>query len=264
VTSVLDAIHHLLERPTIQLKVLGELLQSPHERPRPRPWSKLPLLDDEVPNVSSVFPKVATALSPLLKSTDNQVRHQAVQLLTLVPCAEAASLLLPVLSDPSSICRVGAIDGIAACPPSAEAIRAVAALLEDPKAPVRLHAAAALGQMGATSTVGPLRRLLQNGEETSGVKEWAALALAELGETAEPALSPSDPLTEAEEDETIQREAAERVAEGLAAMLGALKKKGSVTMGDFTAGLEALERQFGEDGEVLGEADFEFGESDEG
>lgn len=255
VTSLLDSIQELLDSPDLPVKVLRKALQSPNERPRPRPWSQLPLLEEEAAGISSLFPKVARAAHPLIQSEDNELRYEAIQLLGLVPCGEVRELLIPVLQDPSSICRVEAVDGLAACPPSTASITAVIALLDDPKAPVRLHAAAALGQMGATASIGPLRSALQNPQETSGVKQWAAHALAELGEATEPDLAPSDPLTEAEEDESIQREAAERVAEGLAAMLGAFKKKDSVTMGDFAAGLEALERQFGESGD---EADFEF------
>jgi len=146
-----------------------------------------------------------------------------------------------------SVCRVRAVDGLALCRPTPPAIAGVIALLKDPKAPVRLHAAAALGQMGATEAVQPLRDVLEQEEETAGVKEWAAFALAELGEQVEPELTRSDPLAEAEEDESIQREAAQRVADGLAALLGSLRGRDKVTMGDFASGLDAMEKQFAEE-----------------
>lgn len=246
-SSLLDSVRELLESPEANLALICQLLQSRRERPRPRPWSRLHLVIEEEPGILELFPQVTKALLPLLASENSSRRHEALLALSLAPCGEAAEALLLGLNDPMSVCRVRAVDGLALCSPTSRAITGVIALLKDPKAPVRLHAAAALGQMGATEAIQPLRDLLEQEEETAGVKEWAAFALAELGEQVEAELISSDPLAEAEEDESIQREAAQRVADGLAALLGSLRGRDKVTMGDFASGLDAMEKQFAEE-----------------
>jgi len=236
-------IHSLLQRPEENLEGLLKQLQSRHERPRPRPWSRLFLEPKEEPEAIALFPEIASVLAPLVGSDDSIQRHGALQALGMLRSTEARTALLLGLADPLSICRVAALDGLAACPPSPEVVDRVIALLEDDKQSVRLHAASALGLLGDERAIAPLQSLVADGKkEARIVKQWAAFSLAEFGKEAEggPPDDPEDP----EEEEAIQREAAERVAEGITDLLSKLKGKDNVTMGDFVTGLEAMEQQF--------------------
>jgi HEAT repeat protein len=171
----------------------------------------------------------------------------------MIHSAEARAVLLPALADPLSICRVAALEGLAACPPSTAVVDQVIALLGDEKQAVRLHAASALGLLADERAIAPLQALLDGpGKEARGVKQWAAFSLAEFGhappsDSASAEDSAAETADDPDEDETVQREAAGRVAEGIGELLTQLKGKDGITMGDFVSGLEAMEQQFERD-----------------
>jgi len=246
-------IRSLLTNPEDNLEALLRALQSREERPRPRPWSKLPLPPDKEAEAVALFPQIIAALAPLVESDDSGQRYGALQALSMIHSAEARAVLLPALADPLSICRVAALEGLAACPPSTAVVDQVIALLGDEKQAVRLHAASALGLLADERAIAPLQALLDGpGKEARGVKQWAAFSLAEFGHGA-PSDSTSaedsaaDIADEAGDEEAIQREAAGRVAEGFGELLGQLKGKDGITMGDFVSGLEEMEQQFERD-----------------
>jgi HEAT repeat protein len=268
VSALADRIRALIEQPEESLAELLVALQSSHERPRPRPWSKLCLRAEHEAEAAAMFPQVSRILAPLVAAENSDRRHGALQVLGLVPCPEARAALILGLADPLSICRVAALDGLAACPATGDVVDRIIILLDDPKQPVRLHAASALGLLGDPRAIGPLQRLLVESQDaTASVRQWAAFSLSELGydvgedlpESSSPAPEAGTDQTEPgegggeEDEEAIQREAAQRVVEGFTALIGKLKQKDSVTMGDFVSGLEAMERQFGEDEGETGE-----------
>ena len=238
----------LLDCPEDNLDGLLQLLQSRKERPRPRPWSKLPLLVEEQPEAIALFPQITTALAPLVDSKNSDLRYGALQALGMIGSPEAREVFLQALGDPLSICRVAALDGLAVCPPSPAVVDQVIALLSDEKQGVRLHAASALGRLGDDRAVPHLQALLAEGrKEPRGVRQWAAFSLSELGQDA--GANPQASLAEEDpgEEEAIQREAAQRVADGIGEMLAEFKSKDRVTLGDFVSGLEQMEQQFERD-----------------
>jgi len=242
-------IRSLLDCPEDNLGALLQLLQSRKERPRPRPWSKLSLLVEEHPEAIALFPQITEALGPLVDSENSDLRYGALQALGLVASPETSEVLLRALGDPLSICRVAALDGLAVCPTTSAVVDQVIPLLSDDKQAVRLHAASALGQLGDERAVPHLQALLAEGsKEPRGVRQWAAFSLSELGRQGlviEEALPPDD--AHPEEEEAIQREAAQRVADGIGEMLAQFKTQDRVTLGDFVSGLEQMEQRFGRD-----------------
>jgi HEAT repeat protein len=244
-------IRSLLTNPEDNLEGLLRALQSREEQPRPRPWSKLPLPPDKETEAVALFPQVIAALAPLVESDDSGQRYGALQALSMIHSTEARAVLLPALADPLSICRVAALEGLSACPPSAAVVDQIIVLLGDEKQAVRLHAASALGLLADERAIAPLQALLDGpGKEARGVKQWAAFSLSEFGEQAGAGGAQADHSEEdadLEEQEAIQREAAERVAQGIGDLLGEFKDKDGITMGDFASGLEAMEQQFERD-----------------
>ena len=177
-----ERVRGLLEAPSEHLGDLLAELQAEPGRALPRPWSRLSLSPEDEPEAPALWPEVAQALAPLVGAEDSEARLASIQILGLTPCPEAREALLRGLDDPLSVCRVAAIDSLATVPASDESVTRVLALLEDPKQAVRIHAAAALGQMGAERAAGPLRDLLlTRSDENSLVRQWAAFSLAELG-----------------------------------------------------------------------------------
>lgn len=242
-------LRSLLVCPEDNLDALLQLLQSRKERPRPRPWSRLPLLVEEQPEAIALFPQIAAALGPLVDAENSDVRYGALQALGMIGTSDSRDLFLSALSDPLSICRVAALDGLSVCPAIPEVVDQVIALLSDEKQGVRLHAASALGMLGDDRAVPHLQALLaESSKERRGVRQWAAFSLSELGRdaTGDPGATPKA-LHSPEEEEAIQREAAQRVADGIGDLLTQFKGKERVTVGDFVSGLEQMEQQFERD-----------------
>jgi hypothetical protein len=75
------------------------------------------------------------------------------------------------------------------------------------------------------------------------VRQWAAFSLSELGreDVAESGTTSEE---EPDEEEAIQREAAQRVADGIGELLTQFKGQERVTLGDFVSGLEQMEHEF--------------------
>lgn len=183
------------------------------------------------------------------------------------PTEEGVDRVLALLYDPQQPVRLHA----AAClgpmgdARAAEPLRALLLERPDESSMVRQWAAFSLAELGGQIAVDALLEANLGGTDSLSLDLEIRAASRQVGQplfdaleekvrggepgVAEQASEALARLYDQGDDQAIQREAAELVAEGISALLGALKAKDGATMEDFISGLEAMENQFGGEAE---------------
>lgn len=131
-------------------------------------------------------------ITPLLASSDEQVRAEAARAVGYLGSAQAASLgplLLPLLNDADEMVRDEAVEalGLVVYPPASAALKG--SLRNDSSSLVRASAAESLGNYQDATILAELEQVLQNPREEIEVQVYAARSFGKLaGAAYRPAL----------------------------------------------------------------------------
>ena len=159
------------------VEALGKVLLSEDRYLRRRAVQTIGLVGDE-----GACEVLARACAAETEPVDI-VRRAASEAVGYIDGARSFELLLRVLRDDEAMVQHAALRSLSALPRASVSIEALCELLgdEDASSEARLHAAVALGEIGAQGATGDLLAVAENEREPAELRSWCIKALSWLG-----------------------------------------------------------------------------------